>query len=215
MQISLLMKIQNVPLLLRLNLFLASAVLVLGLAGCASDPSKVYKEEMEPPSLTGDSKLPPLVAGDEVTITLTGLPTDIAAMVKPISEDGTISLPDIGTVQAAGKTPAELEIYIHDQYVPKYYTHLNVTVKTTSDRVYYVRGEVHTPNRMIYTGPITVTKAITSAGDFTDFADHADVDLIRANGKHFKLNCDKILSGEAPDPPVFPGDLIVVHRRLL
>jgi polysaccharide export outer membrane protein len=208
MQISLLMKLQNV----RLNLLLALVAVVLVAAGCHTPPD--YSKEMEAPSLSTYTNLPPLVAGDEVTITLTGLPTSIDPMVKPIGEDGTISLPDIGTIRAAGKTPSELEAYIHDQYVPRIYTHLNVTVKTTSDRVYYVRGEVHTPNRMIYTGPITVTKAITTAGDFTDFADHSDVDLIRASGKHFKLDCDKILTGQAPDPPVFPGDLIVVHRRL-
>jgi hypothetical protein len=59
-----------------------------------------------------------------------------------------------------------------------------------------------------------VTKAITSAGDFTDFANHKRVYLIRAGGQHFKLNCDKILNGDAPDPPVFPGDQIEVKRRL-
>jgi len=106
-----------------------------------------------------------------------------------------------------------LENYIHDQYVPKYYTHISVTVKTTSDRVYFVRGEVKAPGRLIYVGPITATKAITSAGDFTDFANHAKVYLIRTSGKRFKLDCDKILSGEAPDPPVFPGDQIEVKRR--
>jgi hypothetical protein len=39
--------------------------------------------------------------------------------------------------------------------------------------------------------------------------------LIRANGKRFRLNCDKILDGEALDPPVFPGDQIEVKRKLL
>lgn len=205
------MKLQNVP-LLRLNLLFALALLLVGLAGCAGQ--KDYTEEMEAPSPVRGSKLPPLVAGDEVIVTLTGLPTEISPFDKPINEDGTISLPDIGTVQAAGKTPGELEIFIHDKYVPAIYTHVNVTVKTTSDRVYFVRGEVKNPTRELYTGPITVTKAITSAGDFTDFADHSKVYLTRSNGKRFRLDCDKILSGEAPDPPVYPGDLIEVKRRI-
>ncbi len=62
---------------------------------------------------------------------------------------------------------------------------------------------------------ITVTKAITSAGDFTDFANRKKVFLIRANGQRFKLNADAILNGDAPDPPVYPGDQIEVARRTL
>ena len=205
------MKIRNV-LFFRLNLLLALALLALGLTGCATTPDD--HPEMQPEAGVTSAHLPPLVAGDIVTITLTGPPTTIEPLEKPINEDGTISLPDIGTIQAAGKTPGELEKYITDRYVPAIYTHLTVTVKTTSDRVYYVQGEVKMPNRMIYTGPITVTKAITSAGDFTDFANHHNVDLKRANGKLFTLDCDKILRGDLPDPPVFPGDQIYVHRRL-
>src|ERR1039458_5302280 len=110
------------------------------------------------------------------------------------------SLPEIGSVQAAGKTAGELEDAIHNLYVPAIYTHLSVTVRTTSDRVYFVRGEVKSPGRLIYVGQITVTKAITSSGDFNDFADHKKVLLIRASGQRFKLNADKILNGEAPRP---------------
>ena len=66
---------------------------------------------------------------------------------------------------------------------------------------------------MIYVGPITVSKAITSAGDFTDYANRKTIVLTRANGQRFKLNCVKILDGEAPDPPVYPGDQIEVKRR--
>jgi protein involved in polysaccharide export with SLBB domain len=66
----------------------------------------------------------------------------------------------------------------------------------------------------MYNGSITVSKAITAAGDFTDFANHSNVWLIRANGQRYLLNMDDILSGEAPDPPVYPGDQIVVGRRI-
>jgi protein involved in polysaccharide export with SLBB domain len=67
---------------------------------------------------------------------------------------------------------------------------------------------------LIYAGPITVSKAITSAGDFTDFANRSSVILTRSNGDRFKLNLNKILAGDQPDPPVYPGDQIEVGRRL-
>ena len=88
----------------------------------------------------------------------------------------------------------------------------NITSASTSsvkpgDLIYYVRGEVKQPGREIYVGETTVTKAITSAGDFTDFASH-NVKLIRANGEVIKVNVDKALEDPTLDPQVYPGDQI-------
>jgi polysaccharide export outer membrane protein len=196
----------------RLNLLLVAAGLLLGLTGCSTPD---YSGAMTAPGLeTTNGVLPRLHVGDTITITFSGVDDpDLTAQEKPIKEDGSITLPYIGRVEAAGQTPGELEDLIHNLYVPAFYKHLNVTVKTTSDRVYFVRGEVSRPDRYIYVGPITVTKAIASAGDFNEFANHKNVWLIRANGQRFKLNATAILNGEAPDPPIFPGDQIVVKRR--
>lgn len=216
MHISPLMKLKNVRLLL-LTLLLVSPLLVLGLAGCATPDNEGL---MDVPGSGGDTNaaavLPRIAVGDTVTVTLNGIADEnFQPLEKPVKEDGTITLPDIaGPIKTAGKTPGELEDAIHSLYVPKVYTHLNVTVKLSSDRVYFVRGEVKQPGRLIYTGPITVTKAITSAGDFTDFANHKNIVLIRSNGKRFPLNVDKILHGDDPDPPVYPGDQIEVKRKV-
>jgi polysaccharide export outer membrane protein len=194
--------------LVRFQVLVLAGLLLLSVSGCVTtDPTEVMHGEGQ--------VLPRLQVGDVVTITLVGPPETLMPLEKPITDDGSISLPDVGSVQAAGKTPGELEASIYALYVPKIYTHLSVTVKTTSDRVYFVRGEVHSPGRLVYVGPITVTKAITSAGDFTDFANHHRIYLIRANGKRFELDGDQILAGEFPDPPVFPGDQIEVKRRIM
>ena len=195
----------------RCNLLLVLALLSLGLAGCKTPD---YSAAMEPPTEGKKTELERLHVGDTVTISFTGVPDPIETQDKPIKGDGSITLSDIGRVQAAGKTAGELEDSIHELYVPKIYTHLNVTVKISSQRVFYVRGEVKSPNRIMYDGPTTVTKGITAAGDFTDYANRKKVVLTRANGQRFKLNVQKILDGEAPDPPVFPGDQIEVKKRL-
>ena len=193
-------------------------VLTLALAGCSLFSHSGKKPDVMAQTSVENDTSPERVArlhiGDTMTITFSSLPEPLEAENPTIKEDGTITLPDIGRVKAVGKTPGELEDAIHDLYVPKIYTHLNVTVKTSSDRVYYVRGEVKQPGRLIYAGSITVSKAITSAGDFTDFASRSNVLLIRANGDHFKLNLNKILDGDQPDPPVYPGDQIEVKRRI-
>jgi polysaccharide export outer membrane protein len=150
--------------------------------------------------------------GDTIIVTLSGLPQDLPPHQEPIKEDGTITMPDIGKVEAAGKTAGQLQNEIHDLYVPRIYTHLTVTVNI-GDRVYYVSGEVKAPGRQLYVGETTVTKAITSAGDFTDFANKHKVWLIRA-GQRAKVNVTRVLAGKDPDPPVYPGDQISVPRRI-
>ena len=186
-------------------------LLALLLAGCAAPD---YSAAMKPTD-PEDGKLLPgarFHAGDTVIVAFDGLPEPLAAQEKTVNEDGTITLSDVGVIKVAGKTTGELETIIHDKYVPQFYNHLTVTVKA-GERVFYVRGEVANKSRQVYVGQLTVTKAIAAAGDFTDFANHKNILLIRASGQRFVLNCDAILRGEALDPPVYPGDQIEVRRR--
>ena len=186
-------------------------LLALLLAGCANPD---YTAVMAPPDPkdTGALAGARFHVGDSLVVTYGGVPDQLPPQEKTIGEDGNIILPDIGAVKAAGQTPGELDVIIHDKYVPAIYKHLDVSVKA-GERVFYVRGEVANKGRQIYVGQMTVTKAITSAGDFTDFGNPKNVLLIRSNGQRFVVNCRKILSGEAPDPPVYPGDQIEVRRR--
>jgi protein involved in polysaccharide export with SLBB domain len=197
-------------------LLLLLPLVAMLLGGCALFGTKNKGDVMSGDGPGSNISVARLHVNDTVIITLSGPPDEtFTPLEKPIKEDGTITLPDIGRIQAAGKSQGELEDAIHDLYVPRLYKHLNVTVKTSSDRVYYVRGEVKAPGRMLYSGSITVSKAITSAGDFTDFADKTDVTLTRADGRRFELNLKRILAGRDPDPPVYPGDQIEVGRRIL
>lgn len=193
------------------SLWLALALSVFAVAGCSTTDTAAV---MAPPGtdFSGIEAVARFHIGDTIAISFDGLPDPIPTHEEIIREDGTITLSDIGRVKAATRTAGELQDAIHDLYVPKYYTHLTVTVKA-GDRVFYVRGEVKGPGRQIYSGQITVTKAITSAGDFTDYANRKKVWLTRANGQRFRVNCDAILNGQAPDPGVYPGDLIEVNRR--
>jgi len=189
--------------------------------GCrtpSNDP--IFSDTPIPPVMTGSpltgytvAEVPRFHIGDTVIVTLSGLPQDIPAHQEPIKEDGTITMPDIGHVQAVGKTAGELQNEIYNLYVPKLYRHLTVTV-FPGERVYYVTGEVKQPGRQLYVGQMTVTKAITTAGDFTDFANHKKVWLIRANGQRIKVNCNKAIQDSSQDPLVYPNDQIQVPRRI-
>jgi protein involved in polysaccharide export with SLBB domain len=201
---------------------LACGLLFAGvfLTGCYSSPIDPVFSDNPMPATTDsptETNAAPNVArfhiGDTVTVTLTGLPETIEPHAEPIKEDGTITMPYIGHVQAAGKTAGEVQNEIYDLYVPKIYRHVTVTVNT-GDRVYYVTGEVKQPGRQLYTGQMTVTKAISTAGDFTDFANHKKVWLIRANGQRIKVNCDKAIQDASQDPLVYPNDQVQVPRRI-
>jgi len=198
-----------------------SLLISVGLfSGCSSfendDPDFTSTPVAPPVKANAGSHDAPEVAlfqvGDTITVTLTGPPDEIPVHVESIKEDGTINMPLIGHVQAVGKTAGELQNAIEALYVPKYYIHLNVAV-TTGDRVYYVQGEVKNPGRQLYVGETTVTMAITSAGDFTDFANHKNVWLVHGRNKT-KVNCEEVFKHPEEDPVVYPGDEIIVKRRL-
>ena len=155
-----------------------------------------------------------LEPGNQITITFSGLSTIPIPYGCRIREDGTISPPYLKhPVTAAGKTVGELERELEQAYVPDIYKTINVTIKT-ADRFFYGGGEVRQPSRQIFIGRITVTQAIQSAGDFTDFADQREVRVIRANGKVDIVDCKAALDDPTKDLPVYPGDNIVVERRL-
>ena len=173
--------------------------------GCLTGKGNREPLEPEPPSEQ-------LRIGDTVRVVLSNVSsTQIPPHEEQIKQDGTITLSLIGPVQAAGKTSGELQNELQKLY-SKYYREMNVTVQTP-DRSYSVGGQVRAPDRKPYVGPTTVIKAIQSAGDFTDFAKRKKVQLTRANGKTYTVNCDKALKDPRLDLPVYPGDSIHVPRR--
>jgi protein involved in polysaccharide export with SLBB domain len=193
---------------------IASGLIAVGLifTGCSSTPTLANMPAAA--MVQTNSEVARFHVGETVSIIFSELPdpTEFPPHEETIKEDGNITLPLIGSVQALGKTAGELQKEIRDLYVPKYYVRLNVVVKP-GDLIYYVRGEIKQPGRQLYVGETTVTKAITSAGDFTDFAGHK-VKLIRANGQVVKVNVDKALEDPTLDPQIYPGDQIVVPRRI-
>jgi protein involved in polysaccharide export with SLBB domain len=152
--------------------------------------------------------------GDLVTVTFTPVSGDTLPMhAERVHEDGSIVLPLIGTVTALGKTTGELQKEIHDLYVPKWYNALGVIVAGEA-RYFYVDGEVRIPGQKEYPGQMTLAKAISVAGGFTDFARKGKVRVTR--GKQTQvINGDKAIYDPAFDIAIYPGDKIYVPRRPL
>ena len=205
----------------------------LWLAGCQSGPQYADLPGVTPPPAVPAAPAAPALAGtneplrapegerldilhpgDLLTITFADLPIVVQPIEQRVRDDGTITLIENQTFTAANKTRGQLEKEIRERYVPKIYLKMTASVSHQKDtQFYYVGGEVKSPGRQVFISRLTVLGAIKSAGDFTDFANKKKVQLTRANGRTFKINCKDALQNPTLDLEVFPGDIINVPRR--
>lgn len=154
-----------------------------------------------------------LRSGDSIEVFLRGIPEEIHIQ-DVVDHAGFMNLPYIGRIKLAGKTSSEVELDIEDAYITgEIFNHVNVIVVTPQNE-YYVRGEVERPGKFVITGETTLSQAVATAGDFTDFSDKRDI-IIRRNGRSYKYDMNKIDKGQQKDPYVLSGDIIVVGRRLV
>ncbi len=190
----------------------------LWLVGCATD--KATEKAYPIPSIASKESPKTVEPADKLRVqdtirvafsNVSSSSTQLPPQEEQIKEDGTITLPLIGSVQAAGRTTGDLQNELQKAF-RRFYVSMNVTV-TAPDRFYSVGGAVKMPKRDAYVGGTTVIKAIQSAGDFTEYANRKKVRLTRANGKTFIIDCNKALTDPSLDLPVYPGDYIHVPQR--
>jgi protein involved in polysaccharide export with SLBB domain len=152
--------------------------------------------------------------GDTLIISLLDIPAPMMDKEFVVGNDGTVNLPEIGSIKAAGKKFTEFESEARDAYLQKQiYKRITVVAKPGL-RFYSVSGEVRQAGRQSYYGQTTVLRAIASAGGFNEFANRRRVEIIRADGNRDVVNCVKALKNPALDLPICPGDYISVPRSL-
>jgi polysaccharide export outer membrane protein len=145
-----------------------------------------------------------------------------------VTDSGELDIPELGLVSAVGKTCKELAFQIKANLQQTTYYRATVIIgidlfnKTASGRRIYLAGEVRRPGlQEIPAGETwTVSKAILSAGGFTEYANKGKVRLVRsaagsAHGKTIMLNIADIWEkGHTErDLPVEAEDLIYVPGR--
>jgi polysaccharide export outer membrane protein len=190
---------------IRLSRFLLAALSLLVLNGCTTDA--VTGENPRIPTSTSSAQLRP---GDSLTVALQGIPDPSSHPVQ-IDEQGFISLPYIGNINAAGTTTSDLSQRIRETYIArKFYNSLDVSVSVT-ERYVYVGGEITRPGRIIWTPDLTLTKAIQSAGGFTLYAKETKVTLVRER-QAYDVNIKLAQRNPAQDLLLMPGDSIQVPR---
>lgn len=128
---------------------------------------------------------------------------------------GRISFPLAGIVEAAGKTPAELEQLLEERLRGRFVRDPQVTVnlKETVSQVITVDGEVKEPGLYPVIGRMTLMRAVATAKGAGELAKLNDVVIFRTvNGQKMAglYNLKSIRRGIYDDPEVFANDVVIV-----
>jgi len=160
-----------------------------------------------------------VLPGRPIKIEIMGVPADEKSRIDamyPVSESGTINLPFIGIVQAAGMRPEQLATVIQSRYRNSgIYT--NPTIQVMSDSintqidvlVVHVGGQVRKTGPVPYTTGLTLYQAVQAAGGATEFGSMKRVSIFRA-GKKTTYDLTK---GQFMSIPLSPNDTIEVPQK--
>jgi polysaccharide export outer membrane protein len=195
-----------------LSLLLA-AIAGLALGGCQSGPP-VSSTLIEQTSAKYD--VITLREGDVVKISFPGAPN--LDDTQQVRRDGKISLKQVGEIQAAGKTPGELEKEVLKLYESQLVVkQVSVTLGSSAYPIFVI-GAVLRPGKVMADRPLSVFEAIMEAGGF-DFAraNTKEVLVLREGPGEmttFKLNLKDTLQGKSVKPfYVKPSDTIYVREK--
>ncbi|MFA5913776.1 MAG: polysaccharide biosynthesis/export family protein [Burkholderiales bacterium] len=146
-----------------------------------------------------------LGTGDVISITVFG-EDDLTKSKIRLSDAGTISYPVLGELQVRGKTVGELEKMITDGLRGTYLVNPRVSVTIDEYRPFFINGQVKAPKSYPYEPGLTVRKAATIAGGFTERASMSKITVVRdADPTHTPVKVGL-------DAPIHPGDIITVDE---
>lgn len=142
-----------------------------------------------------------------------------------ITQENTITLPLIGTIDLKGKTVRQAEEQIRMLYDKDYLVNpqVNIIVLEYSESTVQVVGAVNRPGPVPFPTEqkMTLVEAIARAGGQARIADLRKVRLTRTNAEgrteNFVINVDDIMKGAASGDQwlLIKGDVIFVPERLL
>jgi polysaccharide export outer membrane protein len=141
-----------------------------------------------------------------------------------VSQEYSITLPLIGTVDLKGKSLRQAEDLIRDLYNRDFLVNpqVNVVVIEYAKRTVNVIGSVNQPGAVLFPQEqgLTLLDAISRAGGFNRFANRKEVKLTRTNadGKTdtYIINVDDLIKGRSSNNwPLLVNDIIFVSENIL
>jgi polysaccharide export outer membrane protein len=144
--------------------------------------------------------------GDKVRVLVFGQP-DLSNSFS-VSAGGQISYPLVGTIEAEGRTLAELEGVIRASLMEGYLRDPQVAVEIESYRPVFIHGSVGQAGSYSWREGLTAERAIALAGGFSARASKRSVSVSRyVDGELHKARVPLNFA-------IFPGDTLEVHERL-
>jgi len=137
---------------------------------------------------------------------------DLSKTVQ-VAETGSINLPLLGEVPAAGKTAQQLERDLATKLGAQYLQNPQVTVlvkENNSQRV-TIQGAVAKPGVYPLGGKTSLLELVAIAGGFNSNSDSTVLVLRKGDGKRSaaKFDVGSIQKGQADDPTMQSGDVVV------
>lgn len=200
------------------------------LAGCGSP--NVRPHEMRPVAKSSASHLPPpdvisaegeyksvseyrIGANDLIEINVFQV-AELGRAVR-VNTQGQISLPLIGSLQAGGRTVAELEADIAARLKQNFIQDPQVTIfikEFTSQRV-TVEGAVRKPGIYALTGKTSLLQALAMAEGLDQLANQQGIVIFRTVEKQKMVavfDIAAIRAGRNEDPQIYGDDIVVVDQ---
>lgn len=158
-------------------------------------------------------------AGTSVQITIMGVPSEEKGKIDalyPVSDSGTVNLPFIGTMRAAGLRPETLAASIQNAYRnAQIYTNPTIQVVSTREgsgvreQLVHIGGQVRSPGPKQYNNNLTIYQAVQAAGGATEFGSLKRVKLYRAG----KTQTFDLTNPQFMRVPLRPDDTIEVPQK--
>ena len=203
-----------------MRLRFAGAVLLVALAaGCADRRGGPIPYNVGTFGVPDAPTVVPLEQGyriaplDTLTVKVFKLP-DLSGDYE-VDLTGQIAMPLIGSVKAVDLTTTELDDRLSAKLGEKYLQNpdVSVGVKSSTRRNVTVDGAVTKVGTFPVNGPMTLLQAVAQAGGPTPEANARRVAIFRQiSGQRQAAAFDltAIRRGEAPDPAVYAGDIVIV-----
>jgi polysaccharide export outer membrane protein len=191
-----------------------AATASMSIAGCSLFDSAPVREKVVQHPVANNAD--PYVIGrdDELEIVVWNQPQLSGKVI--VASDGTIAMPLIGRVPAAGQTSDSLQADLDKRY-DRYVHGANVTVRVSdpASHVFYALGQVNKPGAYkLHSGEV-LSQALAEAGGLAEFADAGKIRILRHKDSEtvvLTVNYNVVRSGGdvSADVPVEPGDTVQV-----
>lgn len=152
---------------------------------------------------------------DSLKITVFQVP-DLSGSGVLVDSGGNVVMPLIGAVHVAGLTTDQAGNVIAKKLGKTYLQNPQVfVILQKSGKRIIVSGAVAKPTAIPAAGGLTLSQAVVTAGGLSDVANPERVHVARVTGHRVKdavYNLSAVFAGQAPDPNVYGGDMIVAEK---